>query len=501
MLLSSSFVLTAIELLAVFIVSLVFIFYLYYQYCFTYWKKRNVPQLEPRFPVGDLSTSAWGRESVYIRLQTLYHKFKDMGLKFGGIYFFNGPIYFPVDPELVKKVLVTDFDHFVDRGMYIDEEKLPLTAHIFSMKGEQWKNVRAKFSPTFTSGKMKSMYNILVKHSENLLKTLEPLAEQEQVVDMKEMLMRYTTDIIGSSAFGVDCNSLKNPDTEFSRMVAMIFNNPPWKLFKMAFEEGLQNPGNIIKIAHDNKIVQRYFYDLVKQTIEYRDQNNVVRDDFLNILMQMRSSGMSFQEIVAQSFLFFTAGFETSSSTMSNCIHELAHNQEIQDRLREEIHEHLGRDSSNYTYEDVLGLPYLDKAIKETLRKYPPVAMLNRITVKPYKIPETEAVVDVGTPVIISVLGLHRDPDYFPDPLEFDPERFNGDNKVVPFTYLPFGDGPRNCIGLRFGLMQTKLGLASLLNDFKFFPSDKSPRHLAIDPSTTTLVLSVLNGVHTKIVK
>lgn len=356
--------LTAIELCSVFIISLLFAYYLYYRHCFTYWKKRGVPQLAPNFPVGDLSSAAWGKESIFLRLQTLYHTFKNAGHKFGGIYFFNGPIYFPVHPELIKKVLVTDFDHFVDRGMYIDEEKLPLTAHIFSMKGEQWRNVRMRFTPTFTSGKMKSMYNILVQVSQNLIKTLEPMAERELEVDIKEILMRYTTDIIGSTAFGVDCNSLDNPYTEFSRMVAMIFNNPSWKLYKVALQEGLQNPGNIIKIAHDNKVVQKYFNDLVRDTIQYRDENNIVRDDFLNILMQMRSIGMEFKEIVSQSFLFFTAGFETSSSTMSNCIHELAHNQEIQDKLRDEIHENLGRDSSKYNYDNVLALPYLDKCIK-----------------------------------------------------------------------------------------------------------------------------------------
>jgi cytochrome P450 family 6 len=75
--------------------------------------------------------------------------------------------------------------------------------------------------------------------------------------------------------------------------------------------------------------------------------------------------------------------------------------------------------------------------------------MLNRQCVKQYKVPGSEAVIEEGTPVIVSVLGLHRDPEYFPDPLEFDPERFNSENKVVPFTYLPFGDGPRNCIGKR----------------------------------------------------
>ena len=83
----------------------------------------------------------------------------------------------------------------------------------------------------------------------------------------------------------------------------------------------------------------------------------------------------------------------------------------------------------------------------ETLRKYPPVAMLNRICIKKYQVPGTDVIIEEGTPVLVSVLGLHRDPEYFPDPLEFDPDRFSSDNNVVPYTYLPFGEGPRNCIG------------------------------------------------------
>ena len=81
------------------------------------------------------------------------------------------------------------------------------------------------------------------------------------------------------------------------------------------------------------------------------------------------------------------------------------------------------------------------------MRKYPVVGMLNRQCVKTYRIPGTNVTIDPGTPVIIPMLGLHRDPDYFPNPLKFDPERFNNEKDVTPFIYLPFGEGPRNCIG------------------------------------------------------
>lgn len=342
--------------------------FIYYQYCFTYWKRKGIPTLPASFPAGNLGQSAFGKESVFLRLQTLHNTFRKKNLKYGGVYFFNGPIFMPIDPELIKHILVSDFDHFVDRGMYLNKEKYPLTNHILSMQGEEWKNMRSKLTPAFTSGKLKAMFNIMMTNCQNLVQMLEPAANEHDVVDIKELLLRMTTDIIGSASFGIDYNTLKNPETEFACMVRNIFNPPFWKLWLLALEEGFQNPGNILKLSHSDRVLEEYFTELVRKTIEYRDQNNVVREDFLNILMQMRETiGMSLKEIVAESFLFFTAGFETSSSTISSCIHELAYNQDLQQEIRTEIQENLGTDSSKYSYDNINTLPALDKAIKGKL--------------------------------------------------------------------------------------------------------------------------------------
>jgi len=132
----------------------------------------------------------------------------------------------------------------------------------------------------------------------------------------------------------------------------------------------------------------------------------------------------------------------------------------------------------------------MDQVVHETLRKYPPVPFLSRVCTKEYKIPDTEIMLEKGMVVYIPVLGLHRDPDYYPEPDKFDPERFSDKNKKerVPFTYLPFGEGPRICIGLRFGLMQIKIALTVLLAQYKFSLNSKTKIPIEFEPRSFALV-------------
>ncbi|KAJ8911330.1 hypothetical protein NQ315_017026 [Exocentrus adspersus] len=118
----------------------------------------------------------------------------------------------------------------------------------------------------------------------------------------------------------------------------------------------------------------------------------------------------------------------------------------------------------------------------ETLRIYPSVTTLTRVCVKDYKLRDMDLTIEKGIKVMIPLYTLHNDPEYFPEPGRFDPDRFSDENKrsMHPYTHLPFGDGPRNCIGLRFGIMQSKVGLAAILSRFrlKISPSTRLPLRL-----------------------
>lgn len=126
----------------------------------------------------------------------------------------------------------------------------------------------------------------------------------------------------------------------------------------------------------------------------------------------------------------------------------------------------------------------------ETLRKYPPVGNLDRKTKSDYHVPGTKIIIEKGVPVFIPVYAIQHDPTNYPNPEKFDPDRFESEEakKRDAMTWLPFGDGPRNCIGLRFGMMQTQIGLAILLNDFEFSLGSKTPVPLGFDPKVLILM-------------
>lgn len=165
---------------------------------------------------------------------------------------------------------------------------------------------------------------------------------------------------------------------------------------------------------------------------------------------------------------------------MSFMAHELAINPDIQKQLREEVdevREQLG--NKPVTYEALQNMKYLDMVVSETLRKWPPVIAIDRHCTKSYVMETSEGKkvqLNPGDGLWFPIHSLHHDPQYYPNPGKFDPERFSEENKgnINPNTYLPFGIGPRNCIGSRFALMEAKAIYFHLLSSFIIEPSPKT---------------------------
>lgn len=177
-------------------------------------------------------------------------------------------------------------------------------------------------------------------------------------------------------------------------------------------------------------------------------------------------------EAAAQCFVFFLAGFETSSTTMTFALYELAVHQDIQDKVREEIKSVLAKHNNKISYDSlkemkyqrqvidgILTLPFVYfsvtilLSISETLRLYSPVPFVTRTSAEDYKLPGEDMVIEKGTKVIIPIQAIHLDEELYENPNEFEPERFTEENKKNrhQYAHIPFGEGPRICIGNIFG--------------------------------------------------
>ncbi|XP_055381433.1 probable cytochrome P450 9f2 [Condylostylus longicornis] len=240
-----------------------------------------------------------------------------------------------------------------------------------------------------------------------------------------------------------------------------------------------------------------------------REKNNIIRPDMINILMEARKAtdrkrDWNDYEIVAQCFGFFMGAFENTSTILCFALYEITINLEIQEKLRNEIdnvRKNL-KEEESITYEILSNMKYLDMVVSETLRKWPIVALTDRVCNKNYilKISEDhEIFFKIGESCTINIIGLHYDPENFPNPEKFDPERFSEQNKqnIKPYTYLPFGSGIRNCIGNRFALMEIKAILYYLLSEFNFELSTKT--RLPIELETRVFHLQPKGGFWLKI--
>ncbi|KAF5289043.1 hypothetical protein FQA39_LY03922 [Lamprigera yunnana] len=456
---------------------------LYIRKKYAYWKRKNIAYFTPTFPFGNMENPFSRKHFVGEWVQMLYTKFKEQGTRHAGIYTLISPVYLPIDPKLIKNIMQSDFYNFNDRGFYYNEKDDPLSAHLFAIGGNKWKHLRVKLTPAFNSGNIKKIFDTLMACTKEMEEFVKIKCVNNEALDIKDVLSRLAANIIGSCALGIACNSFQS--SEFCKIGLKIFSGTKLENLKFLFSHNNPEWARKLGLLELPRECSNFFFETVANAISYRENNNISRNDILQILIDEKNKHNNFtvNEIAAQALIFFLAGYETSSTTMSFCLYELASNEDIQNRVRKEINFVLDSHNGELTYDVIMSLKYTQQVLDETLRKYPPGSVITRKCTNNYLIPDTDIVIEKGTSVVIPVLGLHRDPEYYPDPEKFDPERFSVTNKskIVPFTYMPFGKGPRTCLGLSFALLEIKLTLCKLLRRYKFTVNEKTSIPLELD--------------------
>uniref|UniRef100_A0A1I8NRZ3 Cytochrome P450 n=1 Tax=Stomoxys calcitrans TaxID=35570 RepID=A0A1I8NRZ3_STOCA len=442
---------------------------------YNYWDLRGIKQLKPHFIWGNLAKLK-SLDHRYF-MQEIYEAFHKQA-KVAGAYIFTKPIAVILDLEVVKTLLIKDFDKFSTRLVYHNDKDI-LSRSLFNLEGAEWKPLRNTFSPTFSLEKMKFIFPTIKRIAENCLQAYEKCLEEAEDLNVTELNTRYVTDGTGEVLLGLECNSLEDPNVEFRQVCRKMFRrsnfNIRWHIFKHTYV-------NIMKyFGHKNisHCIETFFRDTVCTNIKAREQQAIVRHDFVDILLEMKTTtdmNLSYEDLASQLLIFFVASFETSSATMSNALFELARHTQIQEKLRKEILKVLASRDNELSYEALMEMKYLDQVINETLRLYAPLSYLQRIASEDYQIPHTDIILDKGTEVFIPVRAIHYDAEIFKNPHEFQPERFSTHEVAQrhPQAFLGFGDGPRNCIGMLYGRIQVKLCLVMLLRHFRFTHSQKT---------------------------
>ncbi|XP_075144766.1 uncharacterized protein LOC142219885 [Haematobia irritans] len=487
------------------------LFYRWATKYYDFFKKRNIPHDKPIFLLGSNKDLTLRKKSVFQVLCEIYQRHDCIAY---GTFENRDPVLMIRDPEMIKHILIKDFEYFVNRRQisFPDNDNL-LANSIFSMENDKWRDMRNTLSPAFTGSKMRQMFQLMLETVDVAISYLRE--ERQRVatiesdgfeVDIKDFTTRLSNDIIASTAFGLQVNSFRDKNNEFYTKAKQTINFTAIQQMKMVFIMLMPKVAKYLKIELFDRKFTDYFMRLVLDAMKYRQEKNIHRPDMINLLMEAR--GMiptetqkthyrqwTDVEVVAQCFLFFFAGFEPSSGVMSFAAHELMEYPEVQEKLFQEINkvdEQL--QGASVTYEILHKMTYMDMVVSEVVRKWPVTLVTDRTCTKDYDyiVPDSgeRIAIKKGEVVRIAMCAIHRDPKYYENPEVLNPERFNAENKskIISGSYLPFGLGPRNCIGNRFALLEVKAFLYYLLRDYRLEASPKTCLPMEIDPKSIQLL-------------
>ncbi|KAI5638879.1 cytochrome p450 domain-containing protein [Phthorimaea operculella] len=320
----------------------------------------------------------------------------------------------------------------------------------------------------------------------------------------QKLIARYTIDCIGSVVFGINTDTMgkditKNP---FMNIADLIFENS--NIRGIAIYTRLIWPSLFygVGLYMFPKSVYDFFRNLISGVFKERGYKPSMRHDFVDLLLNLKQQDYITTEsilkskkgetvslkiddelLIAQVVLFFGAGFETSSATTSFALFQLAKNQDAQKRAREEINDYLKRKGGKVDYDCTAEMPYLDACIEESMRLYPALGIITREVMDTYELP-SGLILEPGTSIHLPVYHLHHNPEYFPDPEQYRPERFLPENKahIIPYTYMPFGEGQRICLGVKVAKMMMIPGLMTVLRKYRVELADGMTQNLKMEP-------------------
>ncbi|XP_077520524.1 cytochrome P450 3A14-like [Amblyomma americanum] len=455
---------------------------------FSYFKRLGIPGPKPNL--------IWGNLMEY-HSSHLYEAIGGWIKKYGDIFgFFNGDVPFVVTQELglIELVYVRKFQNFMNRGltMMTDQMHPYLGKSIIHARGSVWKSIRNSVAYGFSATKLKQMMPYFEEDVNFLMKSLEKCADTGEEVQMMRKYEQLSMDFVARGCFGIDERFQGQPEHplfDMTRTTCCKLMTGPFHMIA----QSTTSLGPIMKlVCRLSLLVGDFVFDTVTaqtaKIIEIRKKDpSLRRPDILQNLLDaeyidseieasaakgengtVRSRALTTEEVITSAATLFIAGYETVATSLSYLSFTLAKYPDVQEKVRQEIENCASKDGK-LDYETVVKkLSYLEQVMNETYRLYPPgITFVTRQAKEDFEYKGLKF--EAGTCFMVPQFQIQRDPRYWPNPLEFNPDRFAPENEasIKKMAFVPFGVGPRNCVGQRIAVLQAKYTVARLLQKYR----------------------------------
>ena len=403
--------------------------------------------------------------------------------RYGDVVRFKfGPFqyYLVNDPDVVKHVLVDNPKGYTKSRNYLGL-KVVLGEGLLTSEGDHWRRQRKLAQPAFHRDKLAGFATSMSRATRDMLTRWSSEGSARSFCIHSEM-MRLTFRIVGLTLFSSDVDG-DAKDVGQALEVAMHWAND-YAESMIRVPPYIPTPGNV-RFKRAKKTLDDVVFRLISERRAQAAKSGDFGDDLLGMLMasteEGSSSGMDDQQLRDEIITMILAGHETTANLLSWTFSLLSKHPDVERRVREEARRVLG--DRDPVLEDVRGLEYTKMVLEEALRLYPPAWVFERQAIAPDTLGGYP--IEPGAIIGICPYVLHRHPDHWENPEGFDPERFHPERtaKRPRYAYLPFGGGPRTCVGNHFAMMEAQILLAMIVREQRL---ELDPSHrVVLDPVIT----------------
>ncbi|XP_059617474.1 cytochrome P450 4d2-like isoform X2 [Phlebotomus argentipes] len=425
--------------------------------------------------------------------------------------------FFSTDPKDLE-VMLSSTKHITKNNLY-NFLKPWLGTGLLISTGQKWHTRRKIITPTFHFKILEQFTEVFNRQGSTLVRLLQKHSTGESF-NIYPFINLYALDVISESAMGIELNSQTDSGSEYVRAVSEISQIMSTRFIKVwqridflfnNFVSTKKDHDRCIRVMHnftENIIRQRREKLIEMLSKDERDAGVATKGEdeeesefyekkrlaLLDVLLQATVDGkpLSNEDIREEVDTFMFEGHDTTTAAMTFALYAISRHPDVQKRLQQELQEVLGADrNAPVTYRHLQNLKYMELVIKETLRLYPPVPIYGRRIEEDMEI--NGKIIPAYCNYTMGIYFMGRDPNLYPEPEQFKPERFSLENTTEitnPFAYVPFSAGPRNCIGQKFAMLEIKSMLSKVLSHFELLPCGPEPRIIA------EIVLRSQNGVH-----